>query len=655
MSFNIINKLRGGSPVERGEILENTYSRNRAFFKKNYPVINEYLNQSSSPYRIDMTESFLNIVDERNGTIAHPDNLDTFAEMLGGWTHQGWQELFNLKVMYPSEEGVHKKCVRSLFQKLGENFPEHKEYWERGQLNLKELSDGRRFSPPVVFLGIFHGLHIAHHFSNTLFTDALFLEPDHEKFEVSCYFLDYEAVVERVGTFHIYVGEEALGRHFARFFDDYMVTPHQWVRVLPAYASEKMPYFVEVMKALQSTRSDTMYPHDHHLYGLQNACKNINKKLPLLCRQPKLSKKSCIAVIAAGPSLTHDLKWLKKNQERVLIFAVHSSVKILKEHGIVPDLQFSLDTKLDTETIDKLDLYEDVPLVNDYKTEEKVYERMQEVLLVSDRNASHAVKIESPLQHSTPSSANLAFSFACYCRPLKILLLGCDMGYRSMDEIHVKGHHDDEGGDTREIYEGSRQMLTPPNFSELAPVQTTPFLNSTRMSMEAILQNTRGAITVYNLSDGSKIDGTIAKYSSTLKLPLYKKKQYDIQKIRDCFLPLAKNVNWRPFATSGEEVLEGLKKELLKNLKLEDFNWYEFCQHLDLALFAAMESVDQKMAHDYRMAIYNKVILDLLCGWFIYIIFRDDMEETEKIYAKGYEIVKEALNYLHWPADVEPN
>jgi hypothetical protein len=413
MPFDIINRLRQGTPEQRGEILQEIYEKNRAFFKESYPVINQYLEGNSCPYRIDMTKTFLNIVHDGTNELAHPEaGLDTFAEILGDWTHNGWQELFNLRVIYPEQESIHKDCVQTMFNKMDSAFPEHQQLWANGRLNLKKLPDGKRFSPPIVFLGIFHGLHIAKLFNTTVFTDAVFLEPDPDRFEVSCYFLDYQEIVNRLGSFHIYVGADAVGRHFARFFDDYSVTQHMWIRVLPAYSSERMPYFLETIKSLMSTRSDTIFAHDDHVRGLQNGCENINKHLPLLTRRPKLSKKSTIAVIASGPSLSHDLKWLKRNQENLLIFAVHSSVHTLKENGIIPDIQFSLDTLLDEKTVHNLDLFTDVPLVNNYKVGGAVKDVIQTLLLVGDKHASDAVKLVCPLQYTTPSSTNLAFSFA---------------------------------------------------------------------------------------------------------------------------------------------------------------------------------------------------------------------------------------------------
>lgn len=109
VSFNIINELRAATPEERGNILKEMYEKNMVFFRNYYPVINEFLEKNVCPYRIDITEKFLNIVHSGTNQLGHPAvNLADFAEMLGGWTHNGWNDLFNLRVIYPEREGVHK-------------------------------------------------------------------------------------------------------------------------------------------------------------------------------------------------------------------------------------------------------------------------------------------------------------------------------------------------------------------------------------------------------------------------------------------------------------------------------------------------------------------------------------------------------------------
>ncbi len=655
MPFDIIKKLRLATPEERGTVLQTIYDKNMEYFSLHYPTIIQFLKNNVSPYRIDMTTDFLNIVHDETNILAHPDRLDTFAELLSEWVHEGWQEFFNLRVIYPENRGdVHNQCVTKFISTMDKRFPAHQVLWDNAKLNLKVLPDGRRFSPPIVFFGIFHGLHIAEIFRKTVFTNGLFLEPEPERFEVSCYFLDYKEVADRLGSLHIYVGEEAVGRYFARFFDDYLITPHMWTRGLPAYPSEKIPMFVETVKSLQSTRTDTVFSFDLHVQGLQNACKNFNANLPLLAKRPKVSNKCKIAIVAPGPSLANDIKWLQSNKERLLIFAVHSAVSTLRRHGITPDFQFNLDTQLTQETLDKLELHEDIPIICLTKVGGPIVEYANKLYLVGETHASNSVNILQTLAFTTPSSTNLAFTFACFCRPQVIYLLGCDMGFESLSRSHVTGHHISESNDKDNLYKRARQMMVEASYNDKKFVQTTSFLNNTRMAIEAKLAEVKSATQFVNFSKGAKIGGTVYRKSENTKLPQYKKKEKDIQLICGSFAAAKEGISWRRYPDSGRDIFQRLREEFLQNLTINDFQWKEFSQSFNGALFDAMEKCGQKIGKDYRMAIYNKMFLDLLSSWYIYVIFRDDIDEARTIYEEGYKTLEGILATLEWPSDIDP-
>ncbi|MCK5195077.1 MAG: hypothetical protein KAQ71_14800, partial [Desulfobulbaceae bacterium] len=200
MPFDIITRLRESSPEDRVAIIQETYDRNRQYFQKKHKSLHNFLEKTKCPYRIDLTQDFFNVVYEQTNELAHPEEgLDLYAEMLGGWVHEAWQDLFNFEVVGPLGHEKHLELIRSFDLPMSKLFPERQKLFEGGNVNLKPLNGGRRFSPPVVFIGIFHGLHIAQYLQQTEVADALFIEPEPERFEVSCYFLDYEAIESQFG------------------------------------------------------------------------------------------------------------------------------------------------------------------------------------------------------------------------------------------------------------------------------------------------------------------------------------------------------------------------------------------------------------------------------------------------------------------------
>ncbi len=656
MSFDVIEKLRQATPGQRAEIMQATYEKNLDFFRERHPLVLQHIRQHPCPYRIDMTETFLNIVHEESGELAHPAaGLDYFAEMMGDWIHNAWIDLFNFRVVTPEQYPRHSRPVAQLHEELVSAFPEYPARFAQRRINLKELEDGRRFSPPVIFLGIFHGLHIAHFLSRTQVAFMLFVEPDAARFEVSCYFLDYRAIREEFGSFLLSIGEDSHTFPIQSFFSNFHVTRHMWVRVLPAYEYSRNPYMVESFKMYQTSLASVFFPIDWEIFGLEHAVANLKARLPLLSRRPYLSARARIAVVATGPSLDNDLQWLQQNRSRLIIFAVHSAVEPLRKHGIVPDFQFSLESVADEDEVAKVGLHPDVPLITYYKAPRAYIDAVEEPLLCGTHDKAAPVRFTLPLEQVAPSTTNLAFSFACLCRPREIYLLGCDFGYLSLDKDHAAGSMyktgDGEGTDQAETYSRDMsQVLVEANFPERKLVQSTPFFTHARLAVEAALREFGQNIKVFNLSDGARVQGTRPRRSSDVRLSPYKTRNKDRKRIRRAFLPAEKGINWNPYRQSGEEIVAAMKEQLVSGLRLESFDWCRFSTVLDRTLQDIL--VEKKEGEDdRRLDMFVRFLVDLLSTWYATVIFFDDPEVAAQAYRHGLDHLTAIIRDLEWPVE----
>lgn len=653
MPFDIITRLRESSPEDRVAIIQATYDKNRQYFQEKHPALHGFLENTTCPYRIDLTSKFLNIVHDQTHELAHPqEGLDHYAEMLGGWVHEAWQDLFNFEVIGPLGHEKHLELIRSFDLQMGRFFPQRQKLFECGNVNLKPIDSDRRFAPPVVFLGVFHGLHIAHFLKQTDLTEALFIEPDPERFEVSCYLLDYEAIEARFGLLRLHIGQDIQGDICRDFFAYNKITTHMWIRVLPGYVCDATPHIIEELNVMLHHTSDLIFSLDRHIVGLKNALNNIKKNRLILSHRPKLSEKCQIAIVATGPSLDNDIRWLKKNKERVIVFAVHSAVRSLRKHGITPDFQFSIETDMPLETIRSLQFYKDVPLIAYYKTGEEVLSAIDFLLLCGEKNNANLIDLACPLEHTHPSTANLAFSFACWCQPEAIYLLGCDFGYRS----HLQHHaHASLPAGRKEQQPDKTQMFVPANFPENGPVKTESFFNQARVSMEKMIRSEQAqGIKVYNFADGAQITGAEAKKSAQLKeISQYSQRTKDCQTISMAFQPAVRGENYQLYPLAGGEILDGFKKIFLETLDLEKFSWPAFFRALDTAIGQALYGMGQAQGGDYRMEMYVKVLHDVLAAWYLYIIFFDNKEDGEQVYREGYRLLTEIVSSVEWPAELD--
>lgn len=650
---NMIDRLRGAEVAERVQIIETLYQKNMTFLKKRFPATVALFKNITCPYRFDLTDSFLNIIHEPSGELSHPEvGLDLLSGMLGDWVHDTWVDLFNFRVVAPDRYPVHFQTIKDMHRQLMVTFPEYPVTFAQRKINLKELPDGRRFSPPVVFLGIFHGLHIDFFLSRTELSTLLLLEPEPERFEVSCYFLDYEAIYERFENVHIGIGPDVDAQPVRDFFSSYRISPQMWTRVLPAYASERHRLFIEAFKMHQTTLASVIYPIEFEVLGIQHALQNITEHLPLLSYPPKLSRKSRIAIVATGPSLDADLPWLKRNREKVIIFAVASAVSSLNAYGIKPDIQFTLELNMLVGTLMNLEMSSDVATIASFKVNKQTTDFFRDnIYLCATQDKASPIEADCKIPNSSPSTTNFVFSFACLCKPKEILMLGCDFGYHSIERHHSKSSvykNQSFGTQTKDM----SQILMAGNFGNKDCVQSNPFLTHTRLIVERSIQEAGRGITVFNLSDGAKVGGARSKRSKHLKLKFYKEKNKDLQKIFKTFGPAEEGGNYQQYACGGVEMLEKLKKEVLGRVTLEEFSWVAFSAAVDAVVYDSVKRC-QESESDLRLDIFSRLLIDLMCTWYSTIIFFDADERVEEVYRKGLDLVAKAINDFSWVEDLE--
>ena len=655
--MDILTRLRQTSAEERPAILSGLYEKNKAFFAKKHQGILDFLERTQCPYHFQLTEDFLDIIDDRTGECAHPQGqLDGLGEMLGDWLHDGWIDLIDFEILGNEKYPIHYQIIETFHSRLTDLLPAYFERFQQGRVNLKELPGvpDQRFSPPVIFLGIFHGLHIARYLARTSLVNCLLIEPEPERFEVSCYFLDYEEIEKRFGRLTLSIGPDYTSDALKNFFNFDRITPQMWTRVLPGYAGQQMAHFVEAIKSQQRAGTRIFYPVDFELQGIENTVENLRRGGIFLSKRPKLSKAARIAIVATGPSLNEDIAWLKRNQEKLVIFAVHSSVALLRQHGIVPDFQFSIETKAECEAT-RGTLYPQVPLVAYCRADTSWSEAVDILLLVSEQSKAQAVQFLVPLRHTHPSTTNLAFSFACFCLPRTIYLIGCDFGFKDQNQHHADGSlwksREEQDRSVSRYTKGNASTLVQANFSDSGYVQTQPFLNQARIAIEEMVADSHGLTEVVNVSDGVRVQGTRPLPTQKIKLKRYGEKKNDCQLIKAAFQAAEEGVNYQAFSMNGCQLLNKYLQNIIAALQLKEFSLLAFAKVLD-------EVLDKRLGYfsyssvDWRMDVYSRLLNDLLRTWYRVLLFCENQDEAQRVYAGGMEIFQELVRQLEWPEEL---
>ncbi|WP_456384405.1 motility associated factor glycosyltransferase family protein [Desulfolithobacter sp.] len=649
----MIDRLYALPPEDRPALLQETYDRNMAFFRRHMPELLNIVKKKDCPYQLNITPEFLSITHGQTGKLAHPEaGLDKFAAMMGDWVHDAWVDLCNFKVPAMDQYPLHGKPLRNLYRELLMEFPETLIRFSRKEVNLKELPDGRRFSPPVIFLGIFHGLHIDYYLSRSEVSHILLVEPDTRRFEVSCYFLDYQGLAEKADVVFS-LGPDPQSAAIRYFFSNYHVSRSLWTRVLPAYEDPANPHLVESFRMHQSTMSDVVFPLDHDYDALRQIAANIRQKRNLLTSRPRLSSGAQVALVASGPSLDRDIAWLRENQEHLIIFAVFSAVKPLLRQGIRPDFQVTLETILREDGLSNpLGLDPDIPVIAGCNAPISIVRYFKNLLLCGIGDKVAPVRFTLPVHRVLPSSASMALSIALLGNPEELYLVGCDFGYASKDHTHAgQTIYDKKTGDiTVEDYLSKmEQIVAEPNFKtrEGQYITSSPFLSHVRLVFEQAIA-LAGKTAVYNLSHGARIKGAQPRHSETIRLKKYSRKQDDVARILKAFRPAEKGINWKPYRNDSSTLVENFKQDVLRGLVLDKFSWKQFNRAVDQAV------LDQVIAHrenemDRRPEVFVLFMIHLLTAWYKVLLFSDDLEQAERIYRSGLDKLGAQFRELSWP------
>ena len=659
MKLTVIEDLQKAKRKRRPDVLHKIHDRNIAFFKKRNRPLGEALEGlGTGGFVLNFTDDFLDIIEQRTNQYTHtPGKLLEYIETVASWHHTGWID--KMEVLHRMNgEHEHGKTLRKFYFGLLEIMPQIRERMGSGVIQLPKLPDGRRFSGSTVFLGVLSGLHIVQYLNTTEVRDIFIIEPDIHKFALSCWFVDYPALEKRFGRLVLHVGEDMPESPLDLLMGTSPVVAGVWLRMLQIYPS---PYFDTIIARTNlrwRSVHEIMVPFDRELRNLGYGAENLRQNRPILSKVPQLSANCRIAVVGSGPSLEKDIPWLKENRDKLILFAVHSSVRVLRQHGIKPDFQVTLDTEV-MEDLPKLQLDPEIPFIVYYKIDPRAIEGFKTVLMVPEKGKANAVKFKNPVTYTHPTSGNMAFAVAHFMRAPVTYLLGLDLGFRDAARSHATGTwHDDDEGSGHYDTKWRNQILAQANFAESqGEIFTHAYYNFSRAAMEGALTTATEGTKFYNMSDGVHIKGAEPLRSAGLEaLPAYPEYELDKQAIVASFVEGQEGV-WEPYETSGAVLLEEMGNDILELFNKKEMTWLEFAFRVDSAWNLAFTKHCARHPDDYRMEAYGKLITDLMADWFRIMIFTRTQAEFKTGYTSGVELLKNTIGALAWPdaIDIPPS
>lgn len=655
--FKLIEELKRATPKKRIELLTRMHARNVEYFATANPQISEFIKaRGTGTFEIRVTNSGLEILDRTGKRQCHPPG-DVFSYMsdLGAWHHSGWVDKV-LPVHINRGDNEHGRVIVRFVEAVYRQFPDlGRKVKASGEIRLPKMRDGRCFSGGVVFLGIFTGLHIMYYLNRTAVRDMLLIEPDLDRFALSCYFLDFERIARLTGRLLLHVGPDTPQNPIDTLVNRAPVTSAAWVRLLPAYADGKFNDILARVSLRWRALIEIFVPFDREIRNVQYGWRNLKDKRPILFDRPALSSASLVTVVASGPSLASDMEWLRQNQSRMIILSSISSVRVLKENGIRVDYQCTLDTEIEPPLLESLGMDPNVPLLAYYKLDPSVAARFSKVLLVPEDNKANPVRFRRSVTFTHPTTGNLMMAVAVWLRPRRILLAGLDLGFREAGQSHVRGgwHDENEGAGHVDETGGRDHIAVPANFPESeGEILTLAYYNNARFQIEDAIVSLRGECKVMNIADGARIAGAEPVRSSELQLAEYVEREDDKRAIEAAFSADSTAI-WEPYSITGRQLVEETMQTLLRHLTLASgFSWPDWAFALDKAWERTLGEILAKY-RDLRIEVFSKLVYDVLSEWYKMALLTSSDDQAAEVYEKGLEQIRISFEALSWPDDLD--
>jgi hypothetical protein len=640
--------LQASTAEEKQQLMMEMRAKNIGFFHKKLPeksFAKSIAENTSNKYFLDFTPDFFNIFEKDSGLYCHPANgLLEHVEKIAQWYHKDWIDLVNgLQTTYVEEHGrlINGFTVNTQRCCPGINLRVLQE-----KIDLPTSEDGKHaYLGPVVFLGIFHGLHIIKFLETASPSHIMLVEPDINSFLLSCHIIDYQALYERFGSLNIVVGKGNLDDVLHQFLNQVTVTRNVWIRFLPIYKSELFDDIINRIK-LSWRMHEIHVPYEREVNNLTYGLNNVLSKHLFLTEKPGI--RGNYAVVGAGPSLLEDLDWLKDNQAKIIIVCATTASLVLKKHGIQPDIQVLLDTELTDEEWESIGLDETIPTVCYYKVSPELLAKLERPVLIVERHMPNPVWFKHTFMNTHPTSGNLAFCLVCNLNPKAIFLLGMDLGTKDVGDDHATNVLT---GEKKCQYIG-REWIPhkETNFSESADnFYTHSYLLIAKITIEnaiTFLEN----VEVINFSDGIGIKGSTAKHTSDFPFMETETKDKVLSTLDDGFRPLEEG-DWNKYQMSAQALLDELK-ESIKILFAEQFEWEEFVFVIDKKIRRLITGMIKKQEGGDRIYVFQKLIENALTAWYRLLVFAESQEEVERLYKVGRCEFFKLIDELSFPSSL---
>ena len=389
-----------------------------------------------------------------------------------------------------------------------------------------------------IFFGVGLGTHIEAIHKKIHSFMYLIIEDNLEIFRLSLFVTDYSKIAnESELYFSIMESDSGLKDIFNSFFHNSFIR-NNYIKYSILY-----PHYREKVSKIQKyivSQSSNTYLQDKLLIKSLKVVESVFGKYNFFdiskhYEKNSLFSKRPLVLIAAGPSLGKEIKWLKENAQFVTVVSLFMATPILYKAGIKPDIIVHVDEGEVPvrETFLKMpskDFFSSCIFLLSPSSSLKLFEdivQKDKIFLFEDRTRYMFSKgfLEAF------SVGEVAYALTLIVGAKELYLLGLDLALDAKTKSsHVKGHSGFDTSSLKKAEESDAVSLRGTEFfvkgNFLEEVPTLPVFDmSIYMVNEFTKKFKKDYQNIYNLSNGAYFNDTIPTRSSTVKFSNFSKKE----------------------------------------------------------------------------------------------------------------------------------
>ncbi len=493
---------------------------------------------------------------------------------------------------------------------------------------------------PKIEKFIFFGAGLAEHIRSIdkkIAADVyLIVEDDLELFRLSLFCTNYVKLAQKATLFFaVFTDKEEFAKIAENFLNEKYYLNHyiKYFQMLNHSEEKTNEFYLAV-----ASQADLKFLfHDYLLINTRQAT-TLTQGYNLLQKSLSFTKGSFnnkpFLLLASGPSLEKNIKWLQEHHDQFITLAVSSSLSFLESHNIKPNMVLHLDpfdpSINSFKKMQDIHFLDDVALIFAASSPKELFNMFnKEQIFLFEVGTNY---LKNSLKLSAPCVGSLGYQFLLLTKVKEIYILGLDLAVDSLTgHDHTTTHQDTQKLQLKDVLNTKETLSYKQDlFSIKGNLQpevftTAHFFGSINIINHYFSQLKQPFQTIHNLSDGAYFTKSTPTTQESISYVDFQAKKHQtklFKTLQESSSPLLKKEDLLSLQKRVDYAQDMLKS--LKILSINDKTPKEYMQQL-ITLCASEEALkSNELARALESYLYY------ILNFIYFYITQEDRTQEEK-------------------------